>query len=83
METSNDNNHGFFVMFDLLFPLNLQNAHNDFPLAAEKMTNDSQSLTTYQQEIIPKPEKSKKLTETLFDKKNYVCHYSRIESQES
>ena len=78
LESSDDNIHGFFLMVNLLCPQNLHDAHNDFSLAAEKLTIDSQYASAYQQEINPKPEKSEKLMETLFDKKNYVCHYSML-----
>ena len=41
LETSDDNKQGYFVMVNLFYPQNLQDAHNDFSLAAEKMTIDS------------------------------------------
>ena len=78
LDTSNESNEGYFVMVGLLCPQNLHDSHNDFPLASEKMTIDKESLSSYQQDLNLNPEQTKKLVEILFDKKNYVCHYSML-----
>ena len=46
-------------MVDLLYPQNLHESHNDFPLASEKMIIDNESLSTYQKRLITNPDQTK------------------------
>ena len=66
----------FFVMVDLKYSQHLHDAHNNFPLAAEKMKIDISLMSTYQKSLPDSGVATEKLMETLFDKSHYVCHYS-------
>ena len=51
MQTSEESDFGYFVVVDLNYPSNLHGCHNDFPLAAEKLTIDAEMLSQYQVEL--------------------------------
>ena len=63
-------------MVDLEYPKVLHDKHNDFPLAAEKLEISRDFLSPYQKQFHQHEAKTKKRMETLFDKIDYVCHYS-------
>ena len=72
----NDSAKGFFVMVDLEYPSSLHDNNNDFPLAAEKMKISETYLSSYQKSFSRHEATTEKLMETLFNKTDYVCHYS-------
>ena len=76
LSAPDDNDFGYFVMVDLEYPNSLHDAHNDFPLAAEKMLIEEDMLSSYQKTLGSRPSSARKLLETLLDKREYVCHYS-------
>ena len=76
LDTSDESDQGYFVMVDLCYPKDLYDLHNDFPLAAEKLKIRKHYLLDYQKQFYQRETETAKLMETLFDKVNYVCHYS-------
>lgn len=62
--TSDDATTGYILEVDLEYPINLHNPHQDYPLCAETCT--------------PPGSKHKKLLLTLYDKTNYVIHYTML-----
>ncbi len=60
-----DGEMGFFFEVDLTYPSSLHKKHNSLPLCPEKMC--------------PPNSKVKKLICSLYDKKNYVCHYRTLQ----
>ena len=63
-QTSEESDVGYIVMPDVNYPSNLHDCHNDFLLAAEQLTIDSEMLFEYQVELgimtthIPKASRS-------------------------
>ena len=78
LDTPTDSPLGYFVEVDFLYPKHLHDAHNGPPLAPEKKIIQHSSLSDYAESFGVKPRKTAKLIETLFDKKNYVCHYENL-----
>ena len=78
LETPEDSSVGFFVEVDLKYPQHLHDIHNGLPLAPEKLEIRSSWFSDYAKTFKVQPNKSAKLVETLFDKKNYVCHYENL-----
>ena len=76
MQTSHENDVGYFVMVDLKYPSKLHDNHNDFPLAAEKLKIDTEMLSQYQLELGNAASHIPKLLETFQSKPNYACHCS-------
>ena len=69
---------GYFIMIDLKYSKELHDEHNGFPLTSEKMKITNDSLSSYQKSFNQPENPTKKLMETLYDKQNYVCHYSLL-----
>ena len=78
LDTPTDSPLGYFVEVDFLYPKHLHDAHNGLPLAPEKKIIQHSWLSDYAESFGVKPSKTAKLIETLFDKKNYVCHYENL-----
>ena len=78
LDTPTDSPLGYFVEVDFLYPKHLHDAHNGLPLAPEKKIIQQSWLSDYAESFGVKPSKTAKLIETLFDKKNYVCHYENL-----
>ena len=78
LETPEDSSVGFFVEVDLKYPQNLHDIHNGLPLAPENLEIRSSWFSDYAKTFKVQPNKSAKLMETLFHKKNYVCHYENL-----
>ena len=75
---------GYFIECDLLYPASLHVAHNDFPLAVEKINITEDLLSPYTKKLRDKlgmkPIKNNvKLVPNLMDKKNYVCHSQNLQ----
>ena len=67
---------------DLEYPKQLQELHNDYPLAADKIEIKRQILSHYQLKIadlynIP-VWTVKKLVPNFYDKERYVIHYEKL-----
>ena len=78
MQTSEESDLGYFAMVDLNYPSNLYDCHNDFPLAAEKLTIENDMLSQYQVELGNKTSHIPILLETVQSKQKCVCHYSGL-----
>ena len=78
LATTDESNIGYFVMVDLKYSKELHDEHNDFPLASGKMKITNDCLSSYQKSFNQPENPTKKLMETLYDKQNYVCHYSLL-----
>ena len=72
--------YAFFVEVDLAYPSELHIDHQDLPLAPEKLVIQSDWLSEYCSEFNEKRNADvPKLVETLFDKKNYICHIKNLQ----
>ncbi len=83
LSQSADQDTGFIVVCDLDYPAELHDAHNDYPLAVERMNIDFNILSEYQVNIrrqyrIPKNSVNRKLVPSLLNKRNYCCHYQLL-----
>ena len=76
--TPEDSNLGYFVEVDLKYHQHLHHSHNGLPLAPEKLCIRSSWLSPFAKTFGLKSNKTPKLVETLFDKKNYVCSYEKL-----
>ena len=79
--TSN-NSKGCVLELDLEYPKELQELHNDYPLAPDKIEIRREMLSEYQLKIadlcnIPIGN-FKKLPPNFFDKEKYVVHYANL-----
>ena len=73
---------GYFLEFDLKYPDELHELHNNYPLAPEKRAVSSDMLSNYCKEIADKYEIKvgdvTKLIPNLGNKTNYVVHYRNL-----
>lgn len=76
---------GYIFEVDLCYPAYLHDAHNDYPLAPEKLVIDDDELSPYQQQLLLKLKdsgqtrvKSEKLIPNLRNKQRYVVHYKNL-----
>ena len=78
-----DNKKGYILEVDLEYPKKLHNLHNDYPLAAEKITVEKDMLSNYCKTISDKYGIStglvSKLIPTLGNKQKYVLHYQNLQ----
>jgi len=77
-----DSRTGYILEVDLDYPEELHHAHNDYPLAPERMVITDNMLSPYCLELkdslgIAKS-KVEKLVPNLQDKRNYVVHYRNL-----
>ena len=74
---------GYFLEVDLKYPDELQELHNDYPLAPEKLAISSDMLSNYCKKITDKYEIKvsdvKKSISNLGNKTNYVVHYRNLQ----
>ena len=70
---------GYFLEFDLEYPDELHELHNDYPLAPEKLAISNNMLSKYCKEIGDKYKIKvgdvKKIISNLSNKTKYVLHY--------
>ena len=71
---------GYFVECDLDYPAGLHDAHNDYPVAVERIQTDYTCLSEKQVEInrcykMSRSAKCTKLMPNLMDKRHYFCDY--------
>ena len=78
-----DSEKGLILEVDLIYPKELHDLHNDYPLAAEKITVTKEMLSPYCEEIRDKFKIStglvQKLIPTLSKKEKYVLHYRNLQ----
>ena len=74
---------GYFLEFDLKYPDELHELHNNYPLAPEKRAVSSDMLSNYCKEIADKYEIKvgdvTKLIPNLGNETNYVVHYRNLQ----
>ena len=71
---------GAIFEVDLHYPKHLHDAHNDFPCAPERRAVDASELSPLSNIMDPDyNDKSPKLLQTLYDKKNYIVHHSALQ----
>ena len=75
---SEESDDGYIYEVDLRYPAELNDMHDDYPLAAESLTTNSTLCSPTQSSVFPKSIPQKKLTPNLFDKKEYVVHYKNL-----
>ena len=69
---------GYFFEVDLNYPEQLHILHDQYPLAPEHLTIKKEMLSQYQRQLgenLGVKFEGKKLCPTLYDKKQYICHY--------
>ena len=74
---------GYFVEVDLDYPAELHDAHNDYPLAPERLDVQVEMLSETQVELrthykMSRTAKSTKLIPNLMPKRNYLVHYLNL-----
>ena len=74
--TPEDSKVGYFVEVDLKYPQHLHDSHNGLPLVPEKLCIRSSWFSPFAKTFGLKSNKTPKLVETLFDKKN-MCVITR------
>lgn len=73
---------GYVLSVDLKYPQHLHDEHNDYPLAAEKLTPTYEMLSDHQRYLKEKRHinaTSKKLIPNLYDKKEYITHIKNLQ----
>ena len=73
---------GFIVEADLEYPEELQEAHNAYPLAPERMVVPKEWMSEYQHNLLGvgvAPTEVEKLVPSLRDKERYVLHYRNLQ----
>ncbi len=78
LSTTDDAEHGYFVVVDLEYPHELHDSHDDYPMAPEHMKPEFEMLSEYQKSFGKRAAPGKKLLQTLYDKTDYVCHYRNL-----
>ena len=83
LELEDDSKYGYIFEVDLEYPSHLHDSHNDYPLAADKVSIKFDQLSPFQKTLIEELEISynenqKKLIPHLGKRKNYVVHYRNL-----
>ena len=81
---SEDQPLGYFVECDLLYPQELHDAHNEYPLAPERLNVQVELISETQVELrthyqLPNSGWNLKLVPNLMSKKSYLCHYLNLQ----
>ena len=75
MNCNDERDIGYILEVDLDYPSYLHDAHNDYPLAPERMTITRDQLSPFQQQYYPEGMKPcSKLVPNLHPKSRYVVH---------
>ena len=82
MDTSDDNQIGYYVECDLHFPEHLHDKFKDFPPCPESLTPDESWLSDFQKDILKqngaKAGTCNKLFPHRMDQEKYVLHYRNL-----
>jgi hypothetical protein len=70
---------GYILEVDLEYPPELHDLHNDYPLAAERLTVSKEMLSPYCNSFGKKHINCPKLVPNLNDKTKYVIHYKNLQ----
>ena len=76
-----DADDGYIFEVDLKYSKELHEAHNDYPMAVERLTIDQSMLSPFQKSRFPPSlikDGQSKLTPNLRDKERYVVHYRNL-----
>ena len=74
-----DDKKGYICEVDMIYPENLHDAHNDYPLAPEKLEVQKEWLSDYQNKLVGGSLKVKKLVPNLKNKEKYVVHFRNLQ----
>jgi hypothetical protein len=78
-----DENVGYILEVDLLYPKHLHDSHNNFPLAPETLHVSAEMHSAYAKELLEKLDrkvgKTSKLIPNLMNKERYVVHYKNLQ----
>ena len=76
---TDDEDEGYTLKVDLEYPKHLHDKHNDYSFFAGHKFIEFKDLSLYQQKLLNKNSyKSKKLVQSLEDKKAFVCDYRTL-----
>ena len=83
LSLTEEDSKGYIATVDLEYPSELHDAHNDYPLAPERMRVKDEWLSDKlinirSQYNIPRGDGTSKLIPNLMDKKGYVIHYRNL-----
>ena len=84
MQQAEDKDIGYYVEFHLEYPQQLHDAHNEYPLAPERLVLREEMLSEIQKQIvrcynIPRSAMTQtKLVPNLFNKMKYTLHYRNL-----
>ncbi|NBU97020.1 MAG: hypothetical protein EBS19_02210 [Spirochaetia bacterium] len=75
--------YGYVLEVDLIYPVNLHQQHNDFPLAPEKIKIEFNDLSNFTKRVLKRLEnrdkyKDFKLIGTFNDRVRYVTHFKNL-----
>ena len=83
LKTGEDSEHGYILEVDLEYPEDLQDLHNDYPLAPESLVVANELFSSYQKDLINKLGSTggnvSKLVPNLMDKEKYILHYRNLQ----
>lgn len=74
LNLSDESEYGYVFEVDLHYPKNIHDLHNDYPFCPEKRTLPDEVFDI----LKIKKNKIEKLLLTLYDKKDYVIHYTML-----
>ena len=72
---------GYFLEVDLEYPKELHEAHNDYPLAPERLAVKKKWLSEYQTDLLENNSmiNTEQLVPNLMDKEKYVIHHKNLQ----
>lgn len=81
LDVTKDSPVGYIIECDLIYPDHLHDKHQDFPLAPTKEHVQEDWISYYQKSMYKNSgsTKSKKLLQTLYNKKHYTLHYLTLQ----
>jgi hypothetical protein len=79
LTTSVDSSTGYVIECDIQYPIELHDAHNDYPLAPETVLVTEPMLSPFCKSFGQKHVDCKKLIPNLNDKSKYVLHYRNLQ----
>eukprot|EP00732_Lithocolla_globosa_P002251 Lithocolla_globosa_v1_NODE_1424_length_2586_cov_58.797708.p1 type:complete len:130 gc:universal NODE_1424_length_2586_cov_58.797708:516-905(+) len=83
LNTLDDNDYGYYLKFNGRYPKNLHDIHNDYPLMPQNEIIETEEMSKYSKKCKLNHGKehkntSRKLIDSLKDKKEYVIHYRNL-----